>query len=98
MKYSTNAMLNMATDFLFSKEYGIWIRKVSSKDGRPFSVFNEKDEVLYSDLEFCTMPSSIYRNERFKKDTRLTLEQAFQLANLYLEKQRSSNKENVDAF
>jgi hypothetical protein len=88
MKYDSKAMLSMATDFLFSKKHGIWIRKVSTKETRCFSVFNEKDEILYADLEFCTMPSPIYRNDRFKKDTRMTLEQAFQVAYLYVEKQK----------
>ena len=89
MKHDNKAMLSMATDFLFSKKYGIWIRKVSAKDAKCFSVFNEKDEILYADLEFCTMPGAVYRNDRFKKDTRLTLEQAFQFAHLYVEKQKA---------
>ena len=89
MKYDNKSMLDMATEFLFSKQYGLWIRKVSSKDARCFSIFNERDEILYSDLEFCTAPSAIYRNEDFKRSTRMTLDQAFQVSHLYVEKQRS---------
>jgi hypothetical protein len=92
VKYDNKAMLGMATEFLFSKKYGIWIRKIATKEARCLSIFNERDEVLYPDLEFCTMPSVVYRNEDFKRSTRMTLDQAFQVAHLYVEKINSKGE------
>lgn len=92
MRYDSKAMLSMATEFLFSKKYGIWIRRVSTKDHRCFSIFNERDEVLYSDLEFGYLPDALSRSEEFKRSTRMTLEQAFILSTTYVDLINSGRK------
>jgi hypothetical protein len=92
MRYDSKAMLAMATEFLFSKKYGIWVRKVTTKDSRCFSVFNERDEILYSDLEFGYLPHALERTDHFKRSTRMTLEQAFQLAGAYVDLLNSGKK------
>lgn len=67
-------MIKAATEFLFDSRNGIWIRKI--KPNKPlYVVQNEIDEFLCTDLGW-----TIEREE----NNILTLDQAVNLANLYL--------------
>jgi len=70
----TKLMIKIATEFLVDSKHGIWIRKIRPNKYM-YVVQNETDEFLCTDLEW-----SVDRDDT----SILSLEQAVNLANLYL--------------